>query len=88
MKPSSGKQDKLQIGDIDDSENCLNESCLQPSRGIMFLSTIPYPDWLLNNLQLYPASAFSIMQVQNPDFFHGLNAPPPTPTQKNPTKIF
>lgn len=23
VKPSSGKQDKLQIGDTDDSENCL-----------------------------------------------------------------
>lgn len=74
MKPSSGKQDKLQIGDIDDSENCLNESCLQPSRGIMFLRAAPSPDWLLNNLQLYPASAFSVMQVQNLGFFSGLEA--------------
>lgn len=90
MKPSSGKQDKLQIGDIDDSENCLNESCLQPSRGIMFSSAAPSPDWLLNNLQLYPASAFSVMQVQNSGFFAASEAkknlsdlPPP---QKNPTQ--
>lgn len=95
MKPSSGKQDKLQIGDIDDSENCLNESCLQPSRGIMFSCAAPSPDWLLNNLQLYPASAFSVMQVQNSGFFAASEAkknlsdlPPPAKPHPDPTKRF
>lgn len=37
VKPPSGKQDKLQLGDTGDSRSCLNESCLQPSRGITFL---------------------------------------------------
>lgn len=57
MKPSSGKQDKLQLGDTDDSGSCLNESCLQPSRGIMFLQSLAYPDWPLNSIQLHLASA-------------------------------
>lgn len=52
----------------------------------MFLSTAPSPDWLLNNLQLYPASAFSIMQVQNSGFFSRSEAkkkPPPPLKKKN-----
>lgn len=57
----------------------------------MFLSTAPSPDWLLNNLQLYPASAFSIMQVQNSGFFSRSEAkkktfpPPPPPLKKTKT---
>lgn len=68
MKPSSGKQDKLQLGDTDDSGNCLNESCLQPSRGIMFLHSLAYPDWPLNSEQLHLASAKSAehMHLGNP----------------------
>lgn len=59
MKPSSGKQDKPQLGDTDDRGSCLNESCLQPSRGIMFLRTLAYPDRPLNGIQLHLASAES-----------------------------
>lgn len=53
----------------------------------MFSSAAPSPDWLLNNLQLYPASAFSVMQVQNSGSFSRSVANPPPPKKKSPDKI-
>lgn len=52
MKPSSRKQDKLQLGDTGDRGSRLNESCLQPSRGGMFLCSPDYPHCPLNRVWL------------------------------------
>lgn len=79
MKPSSGKQDKLQLGDTDDSGSRLTESCLQPSRGIMFLCSPAYPGWPLNSVQLHLASA------ESAEHMHGGNPAPRPEIQLQPS---
>lgn len=66
MKPSSGKQDKLQLGDSDGRGSCLNDSCLQPSRGSIFLHTLAHPGWPLNDTQLPLAAAESTERAPSP----------------------